>query len=209
MSDDLKRSQLRAFQYFYIDGTFEFGACLLCLVLAIYFFAETRLQGWLAVVVDSFLVLAMLGGAWLANRLVKHIKETITYPRTGYVTYPRQTGLKRVWRLTIGMAVGGLVAATVAVLVMLPGTHVAAMPLLSGILMGIVLAILGWRMRLPRFYLLAGLSLAAGVALGFSGLGYNLGISVYYLALGLALFATGACVLSTYLHHNPVPEEEK
>ena len=47
MSDDLRKVQLRAVQYFFVDGTFEFGFGLLCLILAAFFFLENRIHGWL------------------------------------------------------------------------------------------------------------------------------------------------------------------
>ena len=209
MTDDLKRPQLRAIQYFYVDGSFEFGFGLLCLILAVFFYAETHVHGWLSVIVDSSLVLVMIGGAWLINRLIKKLKEQITWPRTGYVTYNRQEGYKRGWRVALGMISGGLVAATVAVLVTIPGIHVAMMPLLSGFLLGIVMVVLGLRARLMRFYLLAGLSTLAGILMGYSGMENILALAVYYLIFGLLLFATGTWVLRVYLRQNPATVDER
>ncbi len=208
MTDDLKKPQLRAIQYFYADGSFEFGFGLLCLLLGVYFFVETHVQGWLSAVVDGSLILVMIGGAWLINRLIKLLKERLTWPRTGYVAYARQGGLKRVWRLALGMVIGGLVAAVVTVLVMNPNICIAVMPLLAGLLFGLVLVILGWRAQLPRFYLLAGLSSVIGIALTFSRLGNIVALTTYYLTFSLALFTTGACVLRTYLRQNPTSVKE-
>jgi hypothetical protein len=205
MTNDLKKPQLRAIQYFYADGSFEVGFGLLCLLLAIYFYIEMHVQGWLSVLVDGSLILVLIGGAWLINRLIKSLKERLTWPRTGYVAYTRQHGLKRGWRLALGMIVGGLVAAVVAVLVTNPNIHVAAMPLLSGLLLGLVLVILGWRAKLPRFHLLAGLSAVVGVALAYSRMENIVALAAYYLAFSLVLFAAGACVLRAYLRQNPPP----
>jgi hypothetical protein len=209
MTDDLKKPQLRAIQYFFADGSFEFGFGLLCLILAVFFYVETHVQGWLSALVDGSLVLVMIGGAWLINRLIKLLKERLTWPRTGYVTYSRQNGLKRGWRLALGMIVGGLVAAVAAVIITNPNTRIAAMPLLAGLLLGLVLAILGWRARLPRFYLLAALSAVVGIALAFSGLENIVALAAYYLTFSLALFTTGTCVLRAYLRQNPATVEEQ
>ena len=78
MTNDLKQPQLRAIQYFYVDGSFEFGFGLLCLMLGVFFYIETHVQGWLSAVVDGSLVMVMIGGAWLINRLIKQLKERIT-----------------------------------------------------------------------------------------------------------------------------------
>ena len=109
MTNDLKRSQLRAIQYFYADGSCEFAFGLFCLLLGVYFFVESHVRGWLSLVLDASLVLVVLGGAWLTNRLVRQLKENITWPRTGYVAYTRQHGLRRRIRVVIGMLVGGVV----------------------------------------------------------------------------------------------------
>ena len=207
MPDDLKKSQLRTIQYFYVDGSFEFGFGLLCLILAVFFYAETHVQGWLLAIVDSSLALVMIGGAWLINRLIKQLKERITWPRTGYVTYSRQNGRKRGWSVALGMVSGGLVATTATVLVTNPNVHVMAMPLLSGFLLGVVMVVLGWRARLTRFYLLAGLSAAVGITLAYSRMENIVAVAAYYLVFGLVLFATGACVLRAYLRQNPTPPE--
>ncbi len=78
MTDDLNTPQLRAIQYFFVDGSFEFGFGLLCLILAAFFYAETHVQGWLLTLVSSSLVLLMIGGAWLINQLIKLLKERLT-----------------------------------------------------------------------------------------------------------------------------------
>ena len=205
MIDDLKKPQLRAIQYFYTDGSFEFGFGLLCLILSVYFYIETRVQGWLFVLVDFSLVLVMAGGAWLINRLIKQLKEHITWPRTGYIAYARQKGARRGWSLVLGMGIGGLAAAMAVVLV----ERIAVMPVLAGFLFAFVLLIIGWRARLPRFHLLAGLSAVAGMIINYSGLENFVALAVYYLVFGLVLFATGTCVLRTYLRQSPATEEEQ
>jgi len=203
--DPAARPQLRAIQYFYVDGSFEFGFGLLCLILAVFFYAETHLQGWLSAIVDSSLVLVMVGGFWLVNRLVKRIKENVTYPRTGYVKYRRDDNPRRGWRVALGLIGGGLGAAVAAVLVTSLNVRLATMPVLTGFILGIVLGFLGWRARLQRFYLLAGLSIAVGVA--FSGVESALALAAYYLTFGLLLFASGGVTLWIYLRRTPLPAE--
>ena len=207
MTNDLKKPQLRAIQYFYVDGSFEFGFGLLCLILGVFFYVETNVQGWLSTVVDSSLVLVMIGGAWLINRLIKQLKERLTWPRTGYLTYSRRSGRKFGWRLVVGMVSGGLIAAIATVLITAPNAQVATMPVLSGLLLGIVMVVIGWRTRLNRFHLLAGLSTADGIAMGFSRMENTTALAAYYIVFGLVLFASGAWVLRSYLRQNPAEKE--
>lgn len=206
-NDPTSRSQLRAIQYWYIDGTFEFGFGLLCLILALYFLVEIHTQGtWISGLIDASLVLFILGGAWLINRLLRQLKERITYPRTGYVSYQRKR-MKRGWRLLLGMVIGGAISAITILLVTNESIQFAVMPLISGCVLAFVLVIMGWRSALPRFYLLAGVSAGIGITLAFGGLRNYLGVAFYYLAISMVLFASGAYTLRTYLRQNPIPEE--
>jgi len=207
MPDELKKSQLRALQYFFVDGTFEFGFGLLCLLLAAYFYVEAHVQGWLSAFVDVSLILVMIGGGYLINALIRRVKERVTYPRTGYVSYQREHGIKRGGRVVaLGLVVGGVVGAATTVLVMNKNIQIAVMPLLSGLLFGLVMVILGWRASIQRFYLLALLSAALGVVLAFSGLENTISLTAYYAAIAVILLFTGTCVLRTYLRKNPAPQ---
>ncbi len=209
MPDELKRSQLRAIQYYYVDGSFEFGFGLLSLIMSVYFYvdAHVQVQSWLSALVEASLVLVIIGGGYLIKALVRKLKERVTWPRTGYVAYEKKQGPKQGWRILLGMVIGGLVAALTAVLVTIPHPGLALMPAFSGILMGIVLAVIAWRTAIVRFYLLALLSASVGVALAFSGLENIPGLIVFYAALALVLFLAGACVLRSYLHQNPAPQD--
>ena len=111
--------------------------------------------------------------------------------------------------MMLGMITGALVAGALVILVADPNIHIAVMPLVSGLLLGLVLVILAWRARLPRFHLLAALRLAVGVALAFSGLENIFALSAYYLAFSLALFIVGACVLRAYLRQKSATVEEQ
>ena len=208
MPDDLKQSQLRTIQYFYVDGSFEFGFGLLCLILAVFFYAETSLHGWLAALVDGSLVLVMIGGAWLIRHLITLLKEKVTWPRTGYVKYYRQKGGKRGWRITLGLGFGILVAITATVLASTPGIHLNSMPLLSGILLGLVFVFLGWRTSTLRFYLIGLLSTLLGSVLAYRLAVDNVALAGYYLVFGLVLMATGTFVLRAYLRQNPLQRGE-
>jgi len=208
--DPASRHQLRAIQYWYVDGTYELGFGLLCLVLAAYFALEHRLEGsWFSAVLDGSLVLVLIGGGLLMNWLIRKWKERVTYPRTGYVAYRRETGMKRGLRTALGLGVGMLVGGTVTVLVTQPFQAFDIMPLVSGLLMGIVLAILGWRTNLMRLYLVAIFSTAAGLGLAFARLGNNPALSLYYLVLALALIVSGLVTLIIYLRQNPIEKEEQ
>lgn len=217
MADDLKKTQLRATQYEFVDGTFEFGFGLLFLLLAAFFFAETHAQGWLLAFVDSFLVLVMIGGAWLANRVMKRIKEAVTWPRTGYIAYRHEPRpLKHSARLIIRVGVP-LVTAILLVLLFLNRSYFQAQPnhnydlyvfpFFSGLLFSGLYAIIAWKIALPRFYLTAVATFIIGAGLLVSGLPTYSGMALFFGAMSLTLFLSGGVTLWTYLRSTRAPED--
>ena len=208
MTEDLKHSQLRTVQYFFVDGSFEVGFGFLCLILAVFFYTETRVEGWVSGLVDGSLVLVMIGGAWLINRLIKQIKERITWPRSGYITYTRPEGRRRTWRIVLGMLGGGLVAVAATVFTSTSNLHIAVIPLLSGCLLGLVMVFLGWRASILRFYLLGLVSAFLGLALAYSRWPDSTPLAGYYFFFGLVLLLSGICALRSYLRRNPLPTGE-
>lgn len=208
MPDELKKPQLRAIQYYYVDGAFEFGMGGLCLLLAAYFYFQNVLRDTaLGEMLITLFILIVIGGGWLINRLVRWLKERITFPRTGYVSYRRDQEQKRGVRIAVGGGVGMLISALVGWMVIHRPAALDWMPLLTGLLFGFVIALFAWRTQLARFYVLAVISLALGIALSVLGLEEWSGVTVYYGAMSLVLLFTGACVLRTYLRHNPAPQE--
>ena len=207
MADDLNKSQLRAFQYFYVDGSFELAIGLLCLLLAIYFYLDVHLQTWLSAILEASFVLVLIVGAIIVNLVIKRLKERLTWPRTGYISYQRKSGRQRSRGLVVGMVAGGVVAALFTILVMKIDFHIAVMPLLSGLLFGLVLVIMGWRTSIWRFYVLAFLSVVLGVALAYSGLDNNAGLIAYYTSISIVLIVTGVCVLGIFLRRNPIQRD--
>jgi hypothetical protein len=212
MSDQFHTAQKRAFQYWYVDGTFEFSLGGLCLLLAAYFFLMHRFaESWISNLLSIFFALVVIGGAFAVNRLVMTLKERVTFPRTGYVAYRKEPGARRGLRALLL----AITAATVSSGMMLvianrpPGFDWVVA--LSGLLLGTVIACLGLRTGLARFYLNAAVSLAAGLGLGWANLPQNSGVIAYYAIIGCTLLCLGGLTLWKYLRQNPAisPEEHE
>jgi hypothetical protein len=61
------------------------------------------------------------------------------------------------------------------------------------------------RVELKRLYYLAAISIGIGLAIGALGVGVVLGLSFFYLSIGLALIVTGSVALMQFLRsHEPV-----
>jgi hypothetical protein len=208
MNHDLKEPGLRAVRYWYVDGTFELAFGGLCLLLAVYFYAQAALaDSWMAGLLSGLLVLVLIGGGYLVNRLTRALKERLTYPRTGFVSYQRERGMRRGLRIAVAFAGSALIAGLLVLFVAGRPNGFEFMPGVTGLVFGAVIAFIGHRTALPRFYLLAALSLVFGAGLSVSGLSEGLDLAAFYGALSLVLFTFGGVTLWRYLRHNPGPAE--
>jgi hypothetical protein len=208
MNRDLKEPGLRAVRYWYVDGTFELAFGGLCLLLAVYFYAQAALaDSWMAGLLSGLLILVLIGGGYLVARLTRAVKERLTYPRTGYVSYPRERGMRRGLRIAVIFAASALTAGLLVLFVAGRPNGFELVPGVTGLIFGAVIALIGYRTSLPRFYLLAVLSLVLGAGLSIGGLGEGLDLAAFYGALSLVLFTFGGVTLRRYLRHNPAPAE--
>jgi hypothetical protein len=197
MKDQIDQVMRRAQRYWHIDGMTEIAFAWVCFILGIYFYLSATLpQGTLlSTLLDSSLIIILLAGGFLGNKLVNYVKQRVIYPRTGYVSYRRKSGANRwvagILALLIGATVGGL-------MVTIPASF-AWMPALTGFFLSIPLLILGYRSGSWRFYLLCLISLIAGMGLSITGHGNILGLSYYYLIFCFALFISGGLTFRNYL----------
>jgi hypothetical protein len=213
--DELSKKQRHALQYWYVDGTFEFTFGGLCMVLGIYFYTQAAMPDTLlSNVLDMFFVLVVIGGAFLFNRLSMMLKERITFPRTGYVAYKSKPEPGR----AVSLLIRGVVCALVAVVMVFLLTNRSNgsgglqgmdwMPAISATIFSVAWLFVGWRTALPRFYVIAVLSLLGGIVITIIRLSNNHGLAAYYGLMAAILFASGAIKLWGYLHENPAPKEE-
>jgi hypothetical protein len=208
-TDPIQNAQKRAFQYWYVDGTFEFSFGGICLILAAYFYISRLLtDSWMDGLMMFFFVLVMVGGGWLVNRLVMAMKERITFPRTGYVSFVRKTGSKRWGRALLLGSVSGITATLMTLLLTNRSIGFNWTVTASGLLFGAVVTYLGFRTGAARFFVNAALSIGLGLALGLANLPENTGLTAFYGLLGLGMLAVGGISLWQYLQQNPAPAED-
>ena len=196
MKSNLDEKQLRAMQYWYVDGTYEFNMGGICLVLGIYFLALSKFEGTkFADFLNVIMVLVFIGGIFLINWFIRQLKTKVTFPRTGYVSYKRERGSKRI----IQMVIAGVIAVVIAALGSLAIVDFSAgfilrmsreyslnwMPGLVGILMAFAVSIFAIRMKISRFYFIAILSIAIGLMTMFISEGMHFGLGLYYALMGV------------------------
>lgn len=208
-TDPIQNAQKRAFQYWYVDGTFEFSFGGLCLVLAAYFYAVSSFgNSWVADLMSVLFALIVIGSGFIIKKMVMTMKERITFPRTGYVSFARKNDASRKKRILLALVSGAIASMMVVVLLQLPSGLDWAVAL-TGLIFGGVLAYLGFRIGIQRFFVSAFISLVIGSAFGFASLPENFGFVGYYGLMGLVLLTIGGFALWQYLRQNPERTEEE
>ena len=208
MNQHSSNIEQRVKRYWYVDGFGELMGSGMFLLLGLYFSAQQYFgdRSSIGVILQSSFVLILIGGLLLARWLVNALKMRFTYPRTGYVEYPKKDGIQR---RTLAMAVA-IVIAMISVIIARRLDTIDAMVAITGVLVAIILVVKqGWSSKVQRFSILSFISLVLGIALSVSGLprGYNLG--AFYGLMGTAFIVSGALTLFHYLRENPLPMEEQ
>ena len=164
MQNHKDRTLLRAVQYYYIDGVFEFTFSGLCLLLAAFFFIQAKIPDGLVstILMVSFVVIIPLGSI-VISRLVNRFKEKITYPRTGYLAYQRPKGARMAVKVGLGLGVSAILGGLVAVIITGSPQTLDWMPGLTAFVFAFVFAWLGYRTSLLRFLLIGFLLLLSGI----------------------------------------------
>ena len=202
--DNVQKIKKRAFQYWFSDGLNEIGLGFVFVVLGIYFLLEDLLSqtGLFRLIVDSSLILVILGSLWLVNRGIRYFKENVTYLRTGFVTYDRTRHLPR-W---VTGLIAGITGALIACL-LVQSNLLNWLPALTGGILSLVFLYLAFRVNLVRFHVLAILSLVFGFSFSWIDIDPTLGTSAVYLMTGFSTFVSGLSVLFRYLRNSPRPEK--
>ena len=208
MQPDPEKSKLRAIQYFYIDGSFEFGFGGLCLLLAGFFFLQDSIRDGLVKGLLTFLFFVIFfGGSMLINRIIRRFKEQVTYPRTGYVSYQQPQKVRKGLRIGLMLILAVIVGAGFTTMVTRSPELIYWMPAVTSCVIGFVLTWLGFRSALPRFYGLGFLILITGVILSLLGQGDLPGLVMIYGLSGLILFLSGGLTLNAFIRHHPSTNE--
>ena len=209
MKNDIDKVIQRTHRYWYEDGLAEIATgCIFVvggLFLSMMCFARPG-SPLACIIAIGFLGLFAFGGL-AVSRVVKALKNRVTYPRTGYVSYRRPESNRRRRPIVAGLGIAlGMLS------IVLSKVHALAwlvsMPMVEGLIVGGILLYLGYRLGLTRFYVLAFLSTLIGVVASLGGLGNALGSAAYFGALGVAQTVSGLFTLRAYLSKTKPPVEE-
>ena len=219
MGEDLKRAQLHAIQYQHVDGTFELTFGITLLLMAASFYGISRIANPGSLLANNILpwvpLVVFVGGGFLVDALLKQFRLRVTVPRSGYIETRKPEPLERSTRLAVWIGIPVLTIFLLAVLFWNRGKLQAEsqgyvtilLPFFWGLLLCGLWVIVGWKIHLPRFYLIAAVSLAVTVVLFLARIGGNLGAAVLLGVTGTALCASGAVTLWNYLRNTHLPAD--
>jgi hypothetical protein len=200
----------RAYAHWLEDGIFEIWMGILLAgvgtLRAIIHLAghKTAAYYWLS----AGLFVFMIGIAWGGKRFGDAVKARVTYPRTGYMSFRSYiSNYKSVLAILVLLIFTGVLGVFVGMLATQPNQQKIGgiVPIGQGIVGAIILAYTAHRVEQKRFYYLAAFSIVIGLVIGLLGIGVVLGLSFFYLSIGLALVVSGCLALMLYLHsYEPV-----
>lgn len=197
MTQDLEGLVRRPKQYWFEDGVAELATGAMLLAVGLLFAVESSAPAGSAlskVSVVGVPLLALLGFV-AVRRLIRAAKERITYPRSGYVQFRKPPRQER-W---LTGSLGAVLAVALVVLVRSAPASLRWIPVVNGLVISMFLAFIGYRVGMPRFHVLAGLSLVAGALAGLRFSDDKAGSAAYFLMVGMALGLSGALALRRYL----------
>jgi hypothetical protein len=201
MANALEEATRRTQRYWYVDGLVEIGAGLVILLLALFYLLIRDLfeltLGGVAVGIGQPAVVIL--GIWLARKGIQRLKERLTYPRTGYVAYPRPGGKHRLIRMIALSIIVFFMAAGFVLLIR--GLDQNWFPAITGAEFCVIILYLGMRFALPRFYLQAFISLLAGLLTSYLHLSGFVAWAFFFALIGLGWTASGGVTLWAYLRH--------
>lgn len=202
--NDLNKTIRRAQQYWFEDGLVELLLGLLFVVLSGLFWWQVVSDSEYAALVGGIAMpFIIVLGALLLGVSLRWLKQRLVYPRTGYVTYAKPTNKQRGLSALLGLIIGAAMAATITQL------ELAEMATaFIGVGVGLALFMLGNRVGLLRFHLLAVWTVGVGVVIAFLRVAENVA-STYALGLiGLGLVASGGFAFWRYWQNSEPGNDE-
>lgn len=204
MNNQLDDMAKRPYRYFYVDGLVEAATGLLFLAIGLVLLGWINLDrgSWVQITAVIALPLVIIGGTFAIKHIVGSLKERITYQRTGYVAYRADEPGNGRWFVL------GVATVLIAVMFFLPD-WLNTMPAIQGALLGIILASIGYRVAVTRFYIFGGLALIIGVATAYLVRDEILGSMITFAITGAAMFLLGLIVFLNYLRQHPQANQEE
>ena len=202
--NDLNKTIRRTQQYWFEDGLIELLLGLLIVVLSALFWWQVSNSSKYAPLVGGVAMpFIIVLGALLLGVTLRWLKQRLVYPRTGYVTYVKPTRKRRGLSALLGLVIGAVMAAAV---IQLELADLATAFMGAGV--GFALFMLGIRVGLMRFYVLAVWAVAVGVTIAFLRLDESLATTYALGLIGLGMMVSGGLAFWRYWQNSEPGSDE-
>ncbi len=206
MQTEFEKIEKRPIRYMYEDGLLELSIGAVGIFLGGYFWVRVRIplgSNWLLAWALGLIPLLLIVILFL-DLAVKAVRNKLTYPRTGFVSYRKPaSGRKR-------KVISGLITFTWSLIFIFlrsdapPGTRaISWIPLLTGLFFAGTSIWIGIKTSVPRFYFMAAISALAGIVLSVTVIEENAAFGFYWGILGLSFCLSGVFALLRYIHRHP------
>ncbi|KAA3656342.1 MAG: hypothetical protein DWQ04_31370 [Chloroflexi bacterium] len=203
MPQDIEQVMKRTQRYYYEDGLVEtaVGTLFIAIGLALLGWLMIQTSPVLGIVMVLVSTAAIFGGTLFVQRVIPALKARITHPRTGSVTYRRDVPSRSRWLIVVA-------ALLIAILSFnFPG-YISQISVVIGLLLGIIFSVLGYRVRLRRFYLLGGVAVIVGMVTAVSFTNDITSAASTFVGTGLIMAVIGLIVLKQYVQRHPIAEAD-
>ena len=201
MSQEIDKAIQRTRRYYYEDGLVE------TTVGSLFFIIGLALLGWLTI--ESYpalgIVMVLLsvglifGGTLFIQKTIPYLKDRFTHPRTGKVVYKQNEQPHSRW------IIGVPILLVLFISLFLPERY-WQIALMTGGLLGCILIYFGYRVNLPRFYILGGAAFLVGLG-GVYWFNNEVVSSAFtFGVIGFIMLVTGLVIFTQYLRHHPIIE---
>lgn len=199
MKTNINHTIRKTWSYWYIDGLVEIlgGVVVLLIALLQFVLSLPQFRPAAAIGIGLGQPLLILGGLLIGGRIVSRFKERWTYPHTGYVAYPKKGPRRKLFAAVLGGMFSIVILLVLNQLIPIYGDRF--LPALVGVLMGVFVAYLGWRVAVRRFYWIGGLTFLSGLYSAWANLPAELAMIPILLVLGLGWLIGGSLTLNGYL----------
>lgn len=207
METNLNEIKKSTYRYWYKDGLAELVTGCIFVIIGLFSLAqgltEPHTAGRLIASITNMLAIA--SGPWVARPILRKLKENVTYPRSGYVSYQKPSKSSR----NLSWVLAGLVAMVITwVLIRTQQVTMAWIPLIEGLAVGGFIFYQAHLNGLLRYYLLAAFAFILGAGISIAQLGDIIGMGIFFGVMGLALLVSGGATLVLYLQNENHSESE-
>ena len=208
MDTNVKSLQRKALQYWWIDGLAELAFALEMIVISLYFvlLPQIHSESWRVIAASVGMPIVFLVTFYSAGKLVFYIKERITFPRTGYVRYPKRKAVSRRRRVIVGAVIGLTTAVAVNLSREFLGEN--AQWIVTSTIMMMAMIYIGYLVGVYRYFVIGVLTFLWGIVMIWMGMPDGYEYACLFGGIGLINLVFGLVVFLKYLRRYPNVEGE-